>query len=262
MQPQQGIYLRDLRGAALTTYYSERAQRRAVQLHRFVSELTMTLPTPRSPLPELMVVRSGDWYRLSSQLYGLPQARVTKSNRQLLVAAEYPDRLLHRFDSLLFRAKQHGFTAPGDLRELLDLMVGQGWGQLAAGYLGIYSGVRWADTLIGSYLFLVALNQLQSDTLAERLTAWAEVMVRSADSAAKLTDYRPLRTYTEFAHHLGLWGQLTLRASELLTRETQADCLGQFASALASAPLTRHNLVHRLTNIDATFAPWLSERND
>lgn len=260
MQPQQGIYLRDLRGEALTTYYSERAQRRAVQLHRFTSELTMTLSAPRSPQPELMVVRSGDWHRLSSQLYGLPQARVTKTNRQLLVAAEYPDRLLHRFDSLLFRAKQEGYSAPGDLRELLDLMVGQAWGQLAAGYLGIYSGVRWADTLIGSYLFVMALNQLQSDTLAERLTAWAEVMVRSADSKAALTDYRPLRTYAEFAQHLGLWGQLTLRAAQLINREIRENCLGQFSSALASAPLTRHNLVQRLTGIDATFEPWLSER--
>lgn len=258
MAPFQGLYLRDVKGEALTTYYAERAQRRALQLHRFISELMTTLPTPRSPPPELIVAASSDWSRLSSQLYGLPTARLSKTSRQLLAAAEYPERLFHRFDPLLFRAKQQGYSAPGELREFLDLMLGQCWGQLAASYLGLASGVGWADALIGAYLLMAALHQRQRDALAARLVAWATLMACGAQESGKLSDYRSPRSYAELNRYLALWARLTLRAGELIERELAQGELGRFGRALAVRPLTRRSLASRLTEVDASFSAWLA----
>ena len=162
---------------------------------------------------ELLVVEGGDWRRMFSRPYGLPFTPTSGPTVSVVGAAQYRPRLLHRFDNLLLRAGRVGKGAPGEVRELLDLMIGYEWARAVAKGSGLRTRVRFVDEFVGR--ISVPPAPLRPPALvvsAHALLAWAEFAV--AASPTHGTDPSdPLRSQGP-GEFLGMRG-LLLRAAEL-----------------------------------------------
>lgn len=214
------VYLRALPDAQLPARHSPGARRRAAQLQQFLRPL-QDLAAARlgsDEPPELLVLGAEDWRRLFSYPYGLPFTRSAQGVR-LVVAASYPERLLHRFDEVLLRAGEQGVCAPGDLREFLDLLVGHEWGHAAANLAGLRSRVKWLDEFMATYLFLLALQDAGEEAILRRFLAWAQLGIcGSGLERAPLGTFEYPRARQGLGQMLWFQGMFSLRAEALLGR--------------------------------------------
>ena len=253
------VYLQPLSGLP-PARFSKGAQRRTAQLRRFLGELQAGAAPHLGELSntELLIVSRRDWQKLFSYPYGLPFTRTQKGGGvSIVAAADYPPRMLRRWDDILVRAAQAGEDAPGDVREFLDLLIGHEWGHAAANLSGLRSRVKWVDEFMATYLFLAALEAAQLDTVKERFTAWARLQVAGTTvKRADLGAFEYPRGKLDFSNLLWFQGVFTLRAAELL-----AERGWDFPAALrgrlqGGKKLDRGEVSRLLLEVEPSFKEW------
>ncbi len=209
------VYLRPLPDPVLPARYSVGTLRRAAQMQRFLKELQGALGVDGGL--ELLVLNRSDWHKLSSYPYGLPLTKLHKDpetdlyNTTLFVAADYPPRLLHRFDDPLLQAGKAGFKAPGEPRELLDLLSGCEWARALLLAHEPESDAKWQDELRAVSLFAKALEKTGQEFLLERLRLWASVQV-AAGEETPLSEFTYPRCKMPFVTMLYLQGTVWAQA--------------------------------------------------
>lgn len=265
---KQKVYLRSLGGTPISTRYSAGAQRRAAQLGRFIGELhEAAAPKLHAAAPHLLVVNRRDWKKLFSYPYGFSFARETKQSNKdnsdrrvsIVAAADYPERLLHRFDAVLVRAAKEKIMPPGELREFFDLFIGQQWGYAAANLAGLRTRVRWLDELFASYLFLLTLSDLGWDDMAQRFVVWSELQhVGSSSEPLVLSDFTYPRAKTKFDKGLWFQGTLTCQANELVQRHGWTLLVHLEANRATSS---QKLFTAELQRLDPKFSAWLDQFN-
>ena len=179
-----------------------------------------------------------DWRALSSFAYGLPLTR-SKPPVALLVPADYPERLLHRFDDSLVRASLAGAAAPGELRESFDLLIGVEWGHALLKASEVTSKQKYLNELMASYLFVSALYSSGADATAERLQAWATFQCAGCGlDELPLSAVRYPRAKMPFAEALLAQGVLMNRALVLAQQEGWQLALDFWAAQAGEERLT------------------------
>lgn len=190
------VYLRSLPGPAMPTRYSAGNRLRAGQLQRFLGSLqTVAERELTLELPELLVIGAKDWRRLFSRPYGLPFTCGRAGSVSVVAPADYPPRLLARWDDVLLRAAHSGLKPPGELREFLDLLTGHAWGRAAL--TSRLRGHAKSVALLADYLFLAALGEVD-EALAARFVAWARL-----EAAGSAAGKRPTLRAAELLEHHG-----------------------------------------------------------
>lgn len=174
----KALYLRVIPGT-LTTRYSNSASvaRRAGQLRHFLLDKQLTLeqhlPAREVAKLELWVLSRRDWSQLTSRPYGLAFL-----HQQVIVApAAYHPGLIERLDSILLEAASHGLRAPGEVRELFDLLIAYVWCKAALKILGYPQRQR---QLGAAYLLHLVLQS--EENLLQKLLQWARILARSEPS--------------------------------------------------------------------------------
>ncbi len=170
------LFLRSMPGI-LTARYSDQPSlgRRAGQLQRFLGDLQKTLEknlqlSKDAHLLELWVLSNKDWSRLTSRPYGLAFLR----QEAIIVPADYNPRAIDRFDDLLLAAAQEQLKAPGEVRELFDLLIAYEWAKGSLKSLGLQSQQSTQNRYLAAYLFLLVLQSEES--LLERVLAWSKIL--------------------------------------------------------------------------------------
>jgi hypothetical protein len=167
---------------------------------------------------ELLVINHDDWRRLFSYPYGLPFTRTRPGGVRVVAAADYPARLLSRWEPILLRAAVRGHAPPGPVAEFLDLLVGHELGHGAANLSGLRSRVKWFDEFMATYLFLAALQEVDANLL-ERFRRWAELHIAgSAVARADLGAFEYPLVRLGFDNLLWFQGVFTRGAADLLKR--------------------------------------------
>ena len=257
------VYLQPLPGSP-PARFSKGAQRRTAQLRRFLGELQAGAAPHLGDLSstELLIVSRQDWKALFSYPYGLPFIRTHKAAQDgprisIVAAADYPPRMLRRWDDILVRAAQAGEHAPGDVREFLDLLIGHEWGHAAANRAGLRSRVKWLDEFMATYLFLAALEAADLDAVKARFTAWARLQVAGTTiKRADLGSFEYPRGRLDFNALLWFQGVFTLRAVELL------EVRGWDFPAVLLERLSAEKKLHRgevtriLLEVEPSFREW------
>ncbi|MGL4610069.1 MAG: hypothetical protein ACRCYY_10335 [Trueperaceae bacterium] len=211
------VYLRTLPDSTLATRYSVGALRRAAQVQRFLKELDL-----EQEGFDLLVLSPSDWHELSSFPYGLPFSKFQKDpnthvqRATLFVAANYPPRLLQRFDASLLKAAKGGYKAPGEPRELLDLLAGCEW---ARARLRLQKEqpreeqdtMKWHEEIKAVSYFREALRRAGHDFLLEQFEAWLGVQKAGGEEAER-SEFRYPRCKMPFAVMLYLQGELGLES--------------------------------------------------
>jgi hypothetical protein len=124
-------------------------------------------------LQEFWVLSRRDWSRLSSRPYGLAFLY-----KQILIApADYNPRLVESFDTLLLQAAQQDLKAPGEVRELFDLLVAYEWARGQLKFLGLQVRQRVQLGYMTAYLFLLLLND--QEMLFSKVLQWAKILALS-----------------------------------------------------------------------------------
>jgi hypothetical protein len=211
------VYLRALPDPVLPARYSVGTLRRAAQMQRFLKELQ--LASGVSGGLELLILNQSDWHNLSSYPYGLPLSKLHKDletdlySATLFVAADYPNRLLHRFDDPLLQAAKGGFKAPGDPKELLDLLSGCEWAHAVLLAHEEPSEHKWQDEIRAVSSFVKALKKTGQDFLLERLQIWANVQ-QAAGEESPLSNFTYPRCKMPFTIMLYLQGRVWLQTLE------------------------------------------------
>lgn len=255
-RPGRGAFLRPLPDPLLPARHSPGARRRAVQLQAFLRGLQRTGAAHLEPrrAPELLVVARPDWRRMFSYPYGLPFTRTRADGISIVVAADYPGRLLHRFDALLLRAGHAGLRPPGDLREFLDLLVGHEWGHALANGAELRSRVRWLDELMATYLFLLSLHEGGDEAVAERFLEWTQwVLAGSARSRSDLGAFELPRTRLSLEEELWFQAVFSRRAAALLPHGWELP--HRLRNAL---PADRGVVARLLLDLEPSFKPWFA----
>jgi hypothetical protein len=205
------VYLRPLLDPVLPLRYSGGTLRRAAQMQRFLKELQFGIGVKGGV--ELLVLNQSDWHNLSSYPYGLPLTKLHKDaetdryTATLFVTADYPNRLLQRFDDPLLQAAKSGFKAPGEPRELLDLLAGCEWAHavlLAHEEPGKH---KWQDEARAVSLFVKALEKTGQDFLSHQFKTWANVQ-QAAGEESPLSDFTYPRCKMPFTTMLYLQGMV------------------------------------------------------
>ncbi len=216
------VYLEPLAKAGLPTRYSPDSRRRAAALERFAHTLQQVgqRRLDLTEKPSLLVVNKRDWQRLFSYPYGLPFTRTRAGGVSIVAAADYPQRLLKRWDDILLRAARCGLKPPGEIGEFLDLLVGHEWGHAAANLGGLRTRVKWFDEFMASYLFLAALKEGEDlGELADRFVAWSELVAAgSAATCADLGAFEYPLAKLSFDNLAWFQGVFTLGAWKLLDK--------------------------------------------
>jgi hypothetical protein len=252
------VYLEPLAPASVPTRYSPGSRRRAAALERFVLNLHQ-LGRKRLSLTgglELLVVNKRDWSRLFSYPYGLPFTRTRAEGVSIIAAADYPPRLLARWDDILLRAGKCGLAAPGELVEFLDLLVGHEWGHAAANLGGLRGRVKWFDEFMANYLFLAALHESETFSgLAERFVLWSELIAAgSAVERADLGAFEYPLARLSFDNLAWFQGVFTLGAWGLLERRGW-----DFPLAVrARIKPNRGDLARLLVDLEPSFKDWFA----
>ncbi len=265
-----GVYLRELAsshdvGPGLSVSYSDGARRRAGQLSAWLAKLQRGAAGALAPKGRvrLMVASSHDWHKVCGYPYGLPFTRNEQGVATVVVAADYSERFLNRFDDLLLAAGHAGVVAPGPLVEFLDLLVGHEWGHALANVSGLRTYLRWLDELLATYLFVQALRVAGEERNLELLTRWAEVQVAAGQEGAAggwpLDGFEYPRGRTPLPRLLWYQGVLTRRALEL--SETRGwDFPLSVGGALPTAD--RGELARKLVAVEPSFKPWFAVFGD
>jgi hypothetical protein len=209
------VFLQALPETPYPVRYSRGARRRAAQLQGFLGCLHAALPEGlrRAP-PELLLLSAADWQALFRQPYGLPFLRVA-GGLKLVVPADYPERLLHRFDDALLAAGALGCRPPGELRELLDLWGGLAWGLAASRSLGSPRRAPWLQAVTANLIYLLALQGAGYDGLQARFVAWSRLGLLGCGGAWPLEEYRADPQQRRFAPALYFQGRFAEQAAAL-----------------------------------------------
>lgn len=258
--------------------------------------------------PELWVLNVEDWARVTRAPYGWPFTRTRPSSASaalaagpssvVVVAAEVPGRLLHRFEPIVLASARRGVYPPSrsgsvsaeeaplgrsDVRELFDLVVGHEWGHTFAIAAGLRTRVKWLDELIATTAFLAALQELDETLLRERYLAWARVQVAGAEGALAAQPPRfgrarrdlvraPRRDLGAFETPRGqlrlpelVWfqGTFALRAAELVDASGWG-FIERFGAALADVDLrrgrdARGDVARALMRVEPSFREWFKQ---
>lgn len=212
---QKKVYLRPLPDPVLPARYSVGTLRRAAQMQRFLKELQLASGVNGGL--ELLVLNHSDWHNLSSYPYGLPLTKLHKDpetdlyTATLFVAADYQNRLLQRFDDPLLQAAKQGFRAPGEPRELLDLLAGCEWAHAVSLAHEEASEHKWQDEIRAVSLFTKALEETGQDFLLEHFKLWAHVQ-QAAGEEAPVSEFTYPRCKMPFANMLYLQGTVWTQA--------------------------------------------------
>lgn len=254
------VYLQPFPDPLIPAQYSRGSRRRAGQLQAFVKTLHSAAQPFLEPTGncQLLIVSARDWRKLFSYPYGLPFTRQQKGEGRvsIIAAADYPERMLHRFDDVLVRAAQAGEAQPGDLREFLDLLIGHEWGHAAANLSGLRTRVKWFDEWMATYLFLATLREAGLEHILTRFVAWARLEVAgSAAGRADLGSFEYPRVRLKFDNLLWFQGVFTLRAAEVLALRGWDFPLAMRA-ALSSAD--RGDVARTLVELEPSFKPWFA----
>lgn len=247
------VYLRSLSDPRLATRHSVGAQRRAVQMQGFLRALQGAAEAQALlQAPELLVLNAEDWRRLVRHPYGPPLTR----GAGVVAAADYPERLLRRFDPVLLAAGRRGLQAPGELREYFDLLVGLEWAHAVLPGAGLKSRLFWLNELTASLLLLLALEAAGYFGARERLLAWARLgEAGSGLESASLSDYAYPRSRMPLAPALLLQGRFFAFA-ETLEPEGWAYLLALRGVLEERDP---EALMRRLKGLEPRFAAWLAD---
>ena len=254
------MYLRTLEDPLLPARYSRGAQSRAVQVQRFLRTLQRLAETrlTLNAAANLLVLERSDWSALFSHAYGFPFVRFSTRDAHgptIVVAANYPERLLHRFDAVLVRGAKAGVNAPGDLREFFDLLIGFEWGHALLRASGLQTKTKWFNEWLAVYLYLLALRDTDQIDLEKRVVAWARFSVAgSSVTRAPLSALDYPRMKVSLDDLLWFQGMFTLRAAEML--ETRAWDL-PLALRAALADTKRRSAQPLLVELEPGFARWL-----
>jgi hypothetical protein len=294
-QPLRGAYLRPLPDALVPARHSAGARPRTAQLQGFLRPLQQVAVTalPVVGTVALAVVGPEDWRRLFSYPYGFPFTRSRQSGASLAGAdgptvtvvapADYPARLLRRFDPVLLRAAQAGVRPPapgavprgpavieapaasGDVRELLDLVVGHEWGHAAAALAGLRVRVQWLDELIATAVYLAALREVGASGVIERVLAWAAVQAAGGDDSRRdLGAFEYPRGRLRLPQLVWFQGVLTQRAWQVVGSPGDP---WSFLLALHAAvegvvpgPGTSHrgDVARALVGVEPSFREWFT----
>jgi hypothetical protein len=178
----KALFLRSIDGNLITRYSDiHNLGRRAGQLRRFVLDLQQILGENIElyelkfvPVPlELWVLSRKDWANLTSRPYGLAFLR----QQAVIAPADYNPRLTERFDELLLLAGQHNLKAPGEVRELFDVLIGFEWMKGNLKSLGLQSRLSQNNASCAAQLLLLVL-QSEKDLL-QRVLDWAKILALS-----------------------------------------------------------------------------------
>jgi hypothetical protein len=294
-RPLRGAYLRPLADPSIPARHSAGARGRAAQLQAFLRPLQEVAQgaLPIVGTTALAVVGPEDWRRLFSYPYGFPFTRSRQSGAALagaegptvtiVVPADYPPRLLRRFDGVLLRAAGAGVRPPepggaqrgpsaieapaasGDVRELLDLVVGHEWGHAAAALAGLRLRVHWLDELVATAVYFAALRQAGRAEVVDRLLAWAAVQAAGGDdSRSDLGAFEYPRGRLRLAQMVWFQGVITLRAWDLVG--TPDDpwsfllALHEAVEGVVRGPGTSHrgDVARALVMVDPSFREWFT----
>ncbi len=223
----------------------------------------------------------------------------------MIVPADHPARLLRRFDEVLLRAARAGVRPPppggrpaadsagdadgadggaplrgpglteapapsGDVRELLDLIVGHEWGHAVATLAGLRLRVTWLDELLATVIYFAALRDVGADALAARVLAWADVQAAGGDDSRRdLGAFEYPRGRLRLAQSTYYQGVFTRRAWELVggaRREPWAfvQALHAAVAGVARAPGEAERGRHRgdvaraLIEVEPSFRAWFA----
>jgi hypothetical protein len=290
--PLRGAYLRPLPDATLPARHSAGARGRAAQLQAFLRPLHAAAGRvlPIAGTAALAVVGPEDWRRLFSYPYGFPFTRSRQTGASLagadgptvtiVVPADHPPRLLRRFDDVLLRAARagvpplspggaraaslEGAPAPsGDVRELLDLVVGHEWGHAAAELAGLRLRVHWLDELVATVLYLAALRDVGAEGSLERVLAWAAVQTAGGDASRRdLGAFEYPRGRLRLGQMVWFQGVLTERAWALVAPPAEPFA---FLRALQAAAVDvprgpgaahRGDVARTLIAVEPSFREW------
>ena len=252
------VYLRPYPQPDLDARHSRGARLRTSQLLGFLLPLQRAAKTVLEPRGEvsLVVADASDWRRIFSYPYGLPFTRNLPDAAVIVAAADYPERLLRRFDDPLLRAAKAGVKAPGQVSELLDLMVGHEWGHAIANRSGLRTGVKWLDEFMATYLFVQALVVTGGSRSHELLAAWAGVQVAADDELKGALDgFEYPRGRMGLAQLLWFQGVFTQRALALAPERGW-----DLALALREALPAEHKgrVSSALVEIEPSFKRWFA----
>ena len=172
--PLKSIHLQTLTHPELSLHLSRSNQRRARQVHRFLLDLQHVTNTHlSSPLHlDLYVLSKRDWRNVVPSPYGLSYTSLNKHKGQIFTSVDYPQRLLHQFDSVLLKAD---FKPPGERNELLDLMLGFEWAYCLLRAKKLNTSFPAMNALLTTYLYLLALEEAGWQSVKDRLCLWTNV---------------------------------------------------------------------------------------
>jgi hypothetical protein len=294
LPPLRGAYLRPLPDPVVPARHSAGARGRAAQLQAFLRplhEVALEM-LPLAGTVALAVVGPEDWRRLFSYPYGLPFTRSRQTGASLagadgptvtvVVPADTPARLLRRFDPLLLRAAQAGSPPPapgglrgpaldgapaasGDVRELLDLVVGHEWGHAAAELSGLRVRVHWLDELVATTFYLAALRSVGGEGVIDRLRGWAAVQTAGGDSTRRdLGAFEYPRGRLRLGQMVWFQGVLTERAWALVAPPAEPWAFVRaLQGAIAELPrgpgaAHRGDVARALVAVDPSFREWFT----
>ena len=298
-QPLRGVYLRPLPDALVPARHSAGARVRAGQLQAFLRPL-QALARERLPLHgalTLSVLGTADWRRVCRYPYGFAftrsrptpasQAAAAGPSVDVIVPADHPGRLLRRFDEVLLRAARAGVRPPppgsgrsergptlseapapsGDVRELLDLIVGHEWGHAVATLAGLRLRVTWLDELLATAIYLAALREVGAEPLAARVLAWADVQAAGGDDSRRdLGAFEYPRGRLRLAQSTYFQGVFTRRAWELVAGDEREPWAFVQALHAAVAPVARPlaagrhrgDIARALVDVEPSFRAWFA----
>jgi hypothetical protein len=150
---------------------------RAAQLQAFVGALHRAAEGELGPLepPGVVVLTARDWRALLSAPYGWPLTRRTTDGVSVVVPADYPNRLLRRWDAVLLRAAQSGQQAPTGVRAFMDALVGLEWAHAALYAADLRSRAPWLNEVLAVALWYLALEAAGQGGQRRIAAAWAGV---------------------------------------------------------------------------------------
>ncbi len=153
----------------------------------------------------------------------------------------------------------------GDVRELLDLIVGHEWGHAAASLAGLRLRVTWLDELLATVIYFAALRSAGADSVAQRVLAWAAVQAAGGDDTRRdLGAFEYPRGRLRLERSMHFQGVFTLRAWELVAGEDREPW--DFVQSLhaAVAPVAgaggrhRGDVARALVEVEPSFKEWFA----
>lgn len=241
-------FLQTLPGRVPETRFSAGQRLRAAQLQAFVGALHRAAERHLGALepPALVVLAASDWRALLSAPYGWPLTRRTAGGVSVVAPADYPNRLLRRWDAVLLRAASAGRQAPTGVRALMDALVGLEWAHAALYAADLRSRAPWLNEVLAVALWCLALEAAGQGEQRRAVTAWGEVQRAGAPPVGQPTAFVYPRGRAPFDALVWQQGQLAEVGEALAARgwgalrgEVSGSAREAVARAAAAEPALR-----------------------